>query len=180
MNSFDIVMTRINVAEEGYNMNTAKIIRGPKVKKMRQCLKVAIKAYRLKLFDESSKYFALSYKLCYQVKKDVANAREPENAGEKILSYLTPVFSTLPSKRDEGWAYVTYSDPMSTSTTSGVKQNIQERLNLFIKTLEDYEKIAKRKQKKNEKNPISAEKLKLNKAKFEAYRKKVLKDDDKE
>lgn len=93
MDSFDIVMEAISEespVREGLNWDTSTLIHDPKVKRMRNYLKVGRKAYKLKLYDEALKYFKASEKLCDEMKKLVDEAREPDTFMERLLSYFTP------------------------------------------------------------------------------------------
>ena len=170
MNSFDMVMYEIDSEpiEEGINMDTAYLIRDPKVVRMRKVLKYAVKAYRSYNFDESEKYFSEAYKLCNEMKKLVDDQPEPEKVLERILSYMTPVFTTM--KRQDSFstgtytAIITYPDEMSRRTKSGVKASLQERFNRFRYFLNGYVKAsAKAKKRYEEKKKKMKQKGKLDK-----------------
>lgn len=170
MDSFDMIMTDLDAesVEEGLNMDTAQLIRDPKVLRMRKCMKYAIKAYKLYEFDEAEKYFSEAYKLCNEMKKIVDDYPEPEKALEKILSHMTPVMSTL--KRMDVYTVgnytqiTTYPDEMSRRTKSGVKQSIQERFNRFKYFLNYYVKRSgKAKKKFNDKKKKMKQEGKLEK-----------------
>ena len=168
MNAFDTVMDFIDdeyPVTEGYNMDTAKLIKDPRVYKMRIMSKYAVTAYKVGVFSEAYKYFSKAYKMCDEMKKIVDQAREPEKFTEKLFSYLTPIFSTMRDSETTGAIYTgsgvvtistTYTDFMSRGTKSAVKRNIQERFNLFKKQISDYVAMSKKKEaswKKKGKKP---------------------------
>ena len=180
MDNFDIVLEFLDPVEEGYNMDTAKLIKDPRVYEMRRMSKYAIKAYKVGVFSEAYKYFSKAYKMCDEMKKIVDQAREPEKFTEKLFGYLTPIFSTMPDSETTGAIYTgtsvvtistTYTDSMSVGTKSAVKRNIQERFNLFKKQISDYVAMSKKKEaswKKKGKKPSekSIEVLKILKEKL--------------
>ena len=180
MDKFDTVLEFLDPVEEGYNMDTAKLIKDPRVYKMRIMSKYAVTAYKVGVFSEAYKYFSKAYKLCDEMKKVVDQAREPEKFTEKFFSFFTPIFSTMPESEKTGGIYggtsfivttTTYVDSMSKGTKSSVKSNIQERFNLFKKQISDYVAMSKKKEaswNKKGKKPSekSIEKLKILKEKL--------------
>lgn len=180
MDNFDTVLEFLDPVEEGYNMDTAKLIKDPRVYEMRRMSKYAVKAYKLGVFGEAYKYFSKAYKMCDEMKKVVDQAREPEKFTEKLFGYFTPIFSMMPESETTGGIYTgtsfvatstTYIDSMSVKTKSAVKTSIQWRFNLFKKQIRDYVAMSKKKEdswKKNGKKP-SEKSI----AKLEAFKEKL-------
>lgn len=170
MDSFDSIMSVISneVVTEGLNMDTARLIKDPRVKKMRTYMKLGKKAFKLKLYDEASSYFKDSLKLCDEMKKVIDDAKEPTKLMEKFCSYFTPVISTLPPFEVQGDTYVYYEDEMSQMTNSAIKKNLQQRMNLFRVTLLKSIKMCESYKKDNPGKPSEK-----NIAKFKAYKEKM-------
>lgn len=141
--------TNSDVAIEGINMDTAKMIRAEEVKKARQLIKSAKKSAKNRNYDEAVQMLDEAEDLIVKMKQKVAQAMEPKNIIEKGLSYLTPIFSLLPSgdTKVTGMSYygngdigVTttttyYDDEYSKGTDSGVKKDLQRKFNLLLKNL---------------------------------------------
>ena len=138
-----------DVAIEGINMDTAKMIRSEEVKKARQLIKSAKRSAKNHNYDEAVQMLDEAEDLIVEMKKKVAQAREPKGIIEKGLSYLTPIFSLLPSGEtkltgvsfssngDIGYSTTTtfYDDEYSLGTDSQVKKELQLRFNLLLKNL---------------------------------------------
>ena len=144
-------------ATEGINIDIAKMIRADEITKARALLKEGKKLKRQKNYEEAIKKFAQAKPLVDQIKNKVDKMPEPETKGSKILSYLTPIFTTLPSERITSFMiiptgnnsfYINYTtekftDKMSENTTSGVKRDLQLKFNLFNNNLDKYIKSCK-------------------------------------
>lgn len=159
---------------EGLNKDTADILKDPRIKRMRRCLKVGTKAFKLKLYDEAIKYYEEAGKICDEMKKVVDSAAEPATFAERFFSTITPIFTTLPIydvKIDS--SLVLYEDDMSTLTTSEVKKNIQQRLNLFKITIGRNVKVASSNKKRFASDPGVKAKVEANRGKLEKYKTKL-------
>jgi hypothetical protein len=135
-----------DIANEGYNMDIAKMIKDADVQKARNLYKEANKLYRSKNYTEALNKYKEGIALIYAMKTKVDNMPEPKSRSEKILSWFTPIFTLMPQEEATGAVYTgngtivtytSYSDSMSRGTSNSVKRSLQERFNLFIKRSED-------------------------------------------
>lgn len=139
-----------DTALEGVNMDIAKLIRADDVKNARQLIKEAKKLARKKEFDEANKLLRIAKGMVKKMKDKVESMPEPDSKKTKVLSWFTPLFSTLPASEIDsmiytgnGWitTYKTHTDKYSRETNSSVKRRIQERFNLFLVNIDKYTEV---------------------------------------
>lgn len=152
-----------DIAIEGLNMNTAKLIRSEDIKKARELVKSAKKLKKEKNFRQAIKNLENAKTMVIKMKSTIDRTNEPDNMWSAFLSYLTPIFSTLPTEKLTGFMiiptgrdsfyirYTTeiYTDSMSKNTRSNVKTRLQEKLNLFIHNINISIKAYKELEKKH-------------------------------
>lgn len=168
--SFELVLEGFGPEEfqeveafEGYNIDTKKSIKNnPKLDQLLEALHDAKQATKegkvlekkahdktgaIKQYKLAITKYGEAYTLVGQLKADVDNLMEPNNFGEKILSYFTPLWMwKFPREETNGAIYTgsgyvvmttTYTDTMSKSTKSAIKRSFQERMNLQAKRIRD-------------------------------------------
>lgn len=166
--------TEVSIVTEGANLDTARLIRADDVKKARTLVKEGKKLLKkhkpVEDYKLAAKKFAEARTLIEKMKRVVDNSPEPVGFKEKLLSYFTPIFTLMPAEEiknfmiipdgNGGYYYrietMKYTDHMSSSTNSKVKEGIQYRFNLFLHNLDKYERITQELTTRN-KNKVAKE-----------------------
>jgi len=158
----------VEIATEGVSWDIAKMIRADDVKKARALVKegkhLSKKNHSVTDYQKALANFKEANDLIYSMKEKVDKMPEAVGLGEKIISYFTPIFTLMPSSEitnvmiiPSGNGYYinyttkTYTDHMSSTTNSHVKESLQEKFNLFLhnldKTIRATEELIKRSSK---------------------------------
>lgn len=163
----EILSEEAYAALEGVNIEAAKMIRDGDVKRARKLLKEAKHDAKKKDYSGAVSKLSEAESLINKIKEKVAEIDEPTGLA-KVASYLTPIFTTLPtgSSKLTGVGYSTngdvtyqttttyYKDQYSEGTDSDVKRRLQYKFNLLLKTIYDlkskYSTLAKTQKKATE------------------------------
>ena len=163
----EILSEEAYAALEGVNIEAAKMIRDGDVKRARELLKEAKRDAKKKDYSGAVKKLNEAESLVNKIKEKVAKIDEPSGLA-KVASYLTPIFTTLPtgSTKLTGVGFSTngdmsyqttttyYRDQYSEGTDSDVKRRLQYKFNLLLKTIYElqskYSTLAKTQKKATE------------------------------
>lgn len=163
----EILSEEAYAALEGVNIEAAKMIRDGDVKRARELLKEAKRDAKKKDYSGAVKKLSEAESLVNKIKEKVARIDEPRGLA-KVASYLTPIFTTLPtgSTKLTGVGFSTngdmsyqttttyYRDQYSDGTDSDVKRRLQYKFNLLLKTIYElkskYSTLAKTQKKATE------------------------------
>ena len=145
----------MTIAEEGVNLQTAKMIRGQAVKEARKLVKGARKLAKSRSKDSLEKAIEMLKEakvLVNEAKKEIDSMPEPMTTWEKLKASFTPIFTLLPSSEvkqviptynyggNGGMAFTVISetteDELSQSTASKLKKTLQQILNLLLKNID--------------------------------------------
>lgn len=163
----EILSEEAYAALEGVNIEAAKMIKDGDVKRARELLKEAKRDAKKKEYSSAVSKLSEAESLVNKIKEKVAKIDEPTGLA-KVASYLTPIFTTLPtgSSKLTGVGFSTsgsvytqttttyYRDEYSDATDSDVKRRLQYKFNLLLKTIYDlkskYSTLAKTQKKATE------------------------------
>lgn len=163
----EILSEEAYAALEGVNIEAAKMIKDGDVKRARELLKEAKRDAKKKDYSGAVSKLSEAESLVNKIKEKVAKIDEPTGLA-KVASYLTPIFTTLPtgSSKLTGVGFSTngnvsyqttttyYRDEYSDATDSDVKRRLQYKFNLLLKTIYDlkskYSTLAKTQKKATE------------------------------
>ena len=163
----EILSEEAYAALEGVNIEAAKMIKDGDVKRARELLKEAKRDAKKKDYSGAVSKLTEAESLVNKIKEKVAKIDEPTGLA-KVASYLTPIFTTLPtgSSKLTGVGFSTsgsvytqttttyYRDEYSDATDSDVKRRLQYKFNLLLKTIYDlkskYSTLAKTQKKATE------------------------------
>jgi hypothetical protein len=145
----------MTIAEEGVNLQTAKMIRGKDVKEARNLVKAARKLAKSRSKESLEKAIAMlkdARALVDKAKKEIDSMPEPMTTWEKLKAAFTPIFTMLPSSEvkqviptynyggNGGMSLTVISetteDELSESTASQLKKTLQQILNLLLKNID--------------------------------------------
>lgn len=128
-------------------MDMAKLMKLDSIDEARKCVKYAKAMARIKDFTTATKKLEEAKKLIAKSKNIVSSSDDPPTRLSRILGWFTPIFTMLPSEEVTGAMYTgdtfvytttTYVDAMSKATTSAVKREIHEKLNLLDHRCDEY------------------------------------------
>lgn len=136
----------IEPADEGLNMDIAKLVKEEDVKKARKLIKESRSLAREKKYTEAISTIREAVPLINKM-KEIVNGMPDGTKFERFLSYFTPIFSTLPTEElisvitvGNTFIFVTksYQDSMSKNTKNSVKARLQLKFNYLCHNINMY------------------------------------------
>lgn len=97
INNF-ISFSQDDIANEGYNKDMAKLMKLGSINEARKCVKDAKAMARIKDFTHATKKLEEAKKLIVKSKNIVSASDEPPTRLSRILGYVTPIVTMLPSE----------------------------------------------------------------------------------